>query len=95
MNQQQMQIQIKANDEELKGRYANVVQIMHNPEEFALDFFLALSPSGQLVSRILMSPGHMKRLARVLEENIRKYEEITGQKVEEAIEPKAIGFKAN
>lgn len=89
------QIQIKADDEELKGRYANVVQIMHNPEEFVLDFFLVLPPAGQLVSRILMSPGHMKRLIRVLEENIRKYEEITGEIVKEAEEPKGIGFKAN
>lgn len=88
-----MQIQINADKEDLKGRYANMVRIGHNPEEFVLDFCLVLPPVGQLVTRLLMSPGHMKRLARALQENLKKYEELTGQKVEEAKEPKTIGFR--
>jgi len=42
MDQQQQpkQIQIKAQDEELKGKYSNLMQITHTQEEFVLDFFL-------------------------------------------------------
>jgi len=91
--QKQVQIQIKATDEELKGRYANMVQISSNPEEFVLDFFMTMPPAGQLVSRITMSPGHTKRLYRVLGENLKRYESLAGEKLEEAEEPK-IGFKS-
>lgn len=93
-NPKKVQIQPKASDEELKGRYANMIQVSSNVEEFALDFFLVLPPIGQLSSRIIMSPGHMKRLFRVIGENLKRYESMTGEKVEEAEEPK-IGFKAD
>jgi len=35
----QQQIQIKAKDEDLKGSYSNLMQILHTKEEFILDFF--------------------------------------------------------
>ena len=90
MNQQE--IQIKASDEELKGRYANLAMINHTKEEFALDFINVLPPQGQLLSRIYMSPGHAKRFLSALEDNLKKYEKEFGT-IEEA-EPirKDIGF---
>ena len=36
----QQQIQIKAKDEDLKGIYSNLMQILHTKEEFILDFLL-------------------------------------------------------
>lgn len=88
-------MQIKANDEQLKGRYANMAQVPHTKEEFILDFFLAHPPAGQLLDRIILSPGHMKRLANALKENIEKYEKQHG-KVEIAEAPKGgnIGFQS-
>ncbi len=41
--QQQQQIQIKVKDEDLKGAYSNLMQILHTKEEFILDFFLLFS----------------------------------------------------
>ena len=38
-NQQQQQIKIRAKDEQLKGVYSNLMQILHTKEEFILDFF--------------------------------------------------------
>lgn len=88
-------MQIKANDEALKGRYSNMAQVSHTKEEFILDFFLAHPPAGQLLDRIILSPGHMKRLANAFAENIDKYEKQHG-KIEEAAPPKGgnIGFQA-
>ena len=89
---QQKQIHIKINDDILEGRYANVVHIQHTKEEFVLDFFMVAVPAGILASRVIMSPGHLKRTIRALEDNIKKYEEKFG-KIEEAEEKKEVGFK--
>lgn len=86
------QIQIKADDQVLKGAYANLAMINHTKEEFAIDFINILPPQGILLARVFTSPGHAKRLAKALAENIKKYESQFG-KIEEAQEPqKPIGF---
>ena len=92
-NQQpQQQIQIKATDEDLKGKYANMMQVTHTQEEFILDFFLVVPPQGALTSRVVMSPRHLKRMVQALQENVQKYEDKFG-KIEksEALEAK-VGF---
>ncbi len=86
MEQQKQQLQIKAKDEDLKGKYSNLMQIVHTKEEFILDFFLASPPQGVLCSRVIMSPGHVKRMIKALEENIKKYEDKFG-KLKEAKAP--------
>jgi hypothetical protein len=79
MNQNQpQQMQIKAQDEVLKGAYANVVQISHTKEEVVLDFMNILPPQGQLVSRVIMSPSHAKRVLAALDENLKRYEKQFG-----------------
>ena len=85
---QRQQIQIKAQDEELKGKYSNLMQITHTQEEFVLDFFLVIPPQGTLTSRVIMNPGHVKRMIRALQDNIEKYEGKFG-KVAEAQAPEA------
>jgi hypothetical protein len=74
--QQQQQVQIKADEKELLGQYANLVVIHHNAEEFTLNFIymFASVPQGKLVSSLILSPAHAKRLARALQENIARYE---------------------
>ncbi|MCH7604578.1 DUF3467 domain-containing protein [Patescibacteria group bacterium] len=92
MDQQPQKIQIKAQDEDLKGKYSNLMQITHTKEEFVLDFFLAVPPQGILASRVVVSPGHVKRMIKALQENIEKYEEKFG-KIEEAEAPEQpLGF---
>lgn len=89
----QKKIKIKAKEEELKGKYSNFMQILHTREEFILDFFLVSPPQGILTSRIVMSPGHMKRMAKALQQNINKYEEKFGG-IEKAESPETkIGFR--
>jgi len=90
--EQQKKIKIKAKDEDLKGVYSNLMQILHTKEEFILDFFLVSPPEGVLVSRVIISPIHLKRMIKALQENLQKYEGKFGEiKIEGA--PKApIGF---
>lgn len=86
------EIKIKAKEEDLKGSYSNLMQILHTKEEFLLNFFLVSPPEGILVSRIVMSPSHIKRMLKALKENVSKYEERFG-KIEVAEAPgKKIGF---
>jgi len=92
MNQQEKQIQIRARDEDLKGVYSNLMIVSHTKEEFCLDFINTFNPP-TLTCRVLMSPGHLKRMIKALEVNMKKYEERFGE-VEAAPEPEApLGFQ--
>jgi hypothetical protein len=76
MPDEQKQVQIKADEKELLGQYANLVMIHHNAEEFTLNFIYLFPsvPQGKLVSSLIVSPGHAKRLMRALQENVTRYE---------------------
>ncbi len=68
------QLQIITGDEMARGRYSNNMAVSHSPEEFIIEWLLN-SPSGtHLVSRVIVSPGHMKRIIEALSDNMRKYE---------------------
>lgn len=87
MNQSnQQQMQVKASDEALKGHYANAMQVSHAKEEFMVDFFLLRPPAGQLLSRIVVSPPHFKRMMAALADNLKRYESQFG-KVQEGEAP--------
>jgi len=72
----QQQVQIKADEKEMIGQYSNLVVVHHNSEEFTLNFVYVFPsvPQGKLVTSIILSPGHAKRLARALQENIARFE---------------------
>ena len=78
-NNQIKQVQINARDEISRGRYSNNMLVTHSSEEFVLDRLLN-SPGGtHLVSRIVVSPGHMKRIADAQDDNLKKYEANFGE----------------
>jgi len=79
-------INVKIADEELKGRYSNLLRITHSREEFILDFINLVPPQGIVTARIVTSPGHLKRIIRALVANVERYEEAFGA-IEEAPEP--------
>ncbi len=88
----QKQIQIKAKDEVLAGKYANVAQVSHTKEEFILDFMSIFPPAGTLNSRVIMSPGHYKRMIKAMQDNLQKYESSFGS-VQESDAPETVnGF---
>jgi len=68
------QIQIITGDEMSRGRYSNNMAVSHSSEEFIIEWLLN-SPSGtHLVSRIIVTPGHLKRIIDALSENMGRYE---------------------
>jgi hypothetical protein len=73
---EQVQVQIKADERELVGQFSNLVMFHHTAEEFTVHFIYVFPnvPQGKLVSSVIVSPGHAKRIMRALEENIRRYE---------------------
>lgn len=80
------QIQIVTSDEQSRGRYSNSMIVTHSPEEFLIDWLLN-SPTGtHLVSRIVVSPGHIRRIVDALSDNLARYESRFGPV--RAVEPK-------
>jgi hypothetical protein len=59
--------------------YANMVNIIHGPYDFTFNFIKVSPPTGNVVSRVMMSPQHAKALLNALKENIRKYENSFGE----------------
>lgn len=72
------QLTIKADDQIAKGRFTNLSQISHSPESFVLDFSFVQGATGWLLSRLIISPGHMKRFHAMLGDTIARYEERYG-----------------
>lgn len=72
-------IQIENSNEDIKGTYANMAQILHTKEEFVIDFLNVIPPRGTLNSRVIVSPSHFKRIASAMHNNLKKYEEKFGK----------------
>jgi hypothetical protein len=93
---QGQQVQIKADEKELLGQYSNLVVVHHNAEEFTLNFVYMFPtvPQGKLVSSLIISPKHAKRLMMALQENVARFEAQFGKlpdPPDSAPEPK-VGF---
>jgi len=90
--QKPMEIQV-AFPEHLKGGvYSNNMTVTHTREEFVLDFLMVAPPAGSVTARIVLSPGHAKRVVAALAENLRKYETAFGP-IEAAEAPQGkVGF---
>jgi hypothetical protein len=88
---EQVQVQIKADEKELVGQFCNLVMFHHNAEEFTLHFIYVFPnvPQGKLVSSVIVSPAHAKRILRALGENISRYEAQYGA-IREPLEPNPV-----
>jgi hypothetical protein len=91
-NPNQQQLQIKADDATLKGVYANAMQVQHSKEEFVIDFMNLFQPAGTLNARVIVSPGHAKRMIAALTENMARYEGSFGQVEPAKEQDTGIGF---
>jgi hypothetical protein len=69
------------------GVYSNNMVVSHTKEEFILDFLMVAPPAGAVTARVVVSPGHMKRILAALQDNISKYERNFGT-IQIAEEPK-------
>ena len=86
--------QIKIADNIPGAEYTNFANISHNQEEFQVMFANVLPPSGRVVSKLITTPGHFKRMITAMNENLKKYEEQFGEiKAVPMVNEKEIGFK--
>ena len=94
MTNNQPQQEIKIADNIPGAEYTNIMQVNHTQEEFTMIFANVAGASGKVGSKVITSPGHMKRIVEALGENIKKYEEQFGV-IKTASAPEAqkeIGF---
>jgi len=88
----QKEMQVKFPDHLQPGAYANNMVVSHTKEEFVMDFLMVAPPAGSVTSRVIVSPGHMKRILAALQENITKYEKTFGEITLAEAPRAAIGF---
>ena len=82
-NIKDVKIEIKVDESVATGVFSNFANITHSAEEYILDF-LFINPTpppgfGKLVSRVIMTPGHAKRILLALSNNIKNYEDKFGE----------------
>lgn len=76
------------------GVYSNLMVVTHTREEFVLDFMMVVPPVGAVNARVIISPGHLKRMISALVQNVGKYEEHFGRLTAAEEPPKpTIGFR--
>jgi len=70
------QLQVDIDEATGRGIYANLALITHGETEFILDFIFlqAGSPKAKVLTRVISSPVHAKRLLWALKDNIEKFE---------------------
>ncbi len=84
------ELKIKVPDELLGGVYANQMVVRHSREEFLIDFINLFPPEGVVNARVIVSPGHLKRMIRALQDNLERYEAQFG-KLPDSPSPEPMG----
>ena len=90
--QKPMEIQVTFPEQLKGGVYSNNMVVTHTKEEFILDFLMVSPPAGTVTARVILSPGHARRVAAALTENVRKYESAFGAIPATEEPPGKIGF---
>lgn len=92
--EQKKEIKVTCPPQMQSGTYSNNMVVMHTKEEFVMDFLMVVPPTGTVTSRVILSPGHMKRMIKALQDNIARYESKFGV-IKASEEPKGkMGFHA-
>lgn len=87
MAEKKRELQVKVPDRVVGGVYSNQMMVSHTREEFLLDFLNVFPPQGVVNARVIVSPGHLKRMIRALGDNLARYEKRHGA-VPEAAPPR-------
>lgn len=85
---------VKMPESVIGGVYSNQMLVRHSREEFVLDFINLFPPEGVVNARVIVSPGHLKRMIRALSENLSRYETAFGPVIE-AVPPEPQGEAPN
>jgi hypothetical protein len=76
----QQQLNIVLDENIADGIYSNLAIINHSASEFIVDFITVMpgSPKAKVKSRVILTPEHVKRFKKALEENIHRFEKANG-----------------
>lgn len=76
----QNSVEINLGDQ-VEGHYSNVVMITHTATEVIMDFAVHMPglPNPKVISRIILTPEHAKRLLAALADNVQQYEKRFGE----------------
>ena len=69
---------IKQPEHVAAGVFANAAVVSNTQEEFFLDFLATYATPLRLVARVILHPSHLKRLLKVLRENLEAYRQNFG-----------------
>ena len=72
------QIKLRLPESLAGGVYANSMMVHHTATEFILDFAMVVGETGTVVSRVITSPAHAKKIVAALKDNVAKYEATFG-----------------
>lgn len=86
------EIKLRVPESVQPGTYANNTLVSHTREEFMMDFIMLAPPGGTVVSRVVVSPAHFKRLIATLQDNLEKYETNFGPISLGELPPMTMGF---
>ena len=80
-NDNQKQLNIAIDESVANGIYSNLAIINHSNSEFIVDFITVMpgSPKAKVTSRVILTPEHVKRFKKALEDNIMRYENANGE----------------
>ena len=71
---QVQEIKVTLPPEVATGVYTNGMLVQHTHDEFVMDFTMVVGGNGTVVSRVITSPAHMKRIMAALQDNLSRYE---------------------
>lgn len=76
MEDSQQPLQVEIDETVARGLYTNLALITHSETEFLIDFLFLQpqAPKTKVLTRLITSPVHAKRLLWALQDNIEKYE---------------------
>ncbi len=86
---EEKKLNINIAQDKAMGIFSNLALIAHTPTEFVLDFAQMMPGIEQanVVSRIVMTPDHAKKLLMALQDNVNKYEQNIGKIVARGQKP--------
>jgi hypothetical protein len=73
------ELEVTATEEELKGVYSNLARVTYTKNEFVVGFVFNIGREAHLVSRVIVTPEHMKQINKVISDSLEEYEEKFGK----------------
>jgi len=67
---------VRAQDEVIQGKYSNVVGVRSQEREVVLDFINVVNNEGQLVSRVFLNRFTAQELVNALQTNLAEWEKV-------------------